>query len=353
MLVRRRLVLGAVLGTAVGCATNGAPNGSSTAPETLVDDPYGRIDFSSTTPTPVETMRVSFESQHTKLVGVLYYRASKASKMIMLPPAVIITGSWSTVKEQMPSVYAPLLAEAGYAALIFDFRGYGESDGQPRDVESVAMKAQDLRAAVRFLQGNGGIDSRRIGVMPICASAGVAALATVDEPGIKSIAMVAPWLHNKDIVRNLFGGEAGVAQRLEQAKIARQIYGENGIVSYIKLASNTDPTAALYAADGALDYYLNPKRGAVRHWGARFAVMAWTEWLQFDPISIAGKLTVPTRIITGDGTATPEGAKEFAARMRAPHDLVSLPGTQYDFYDNPRTVSSAAAAAIDHFRRTL
>jgi uncharacterized protein len=337
----------AVLGLVAGCATNGAP----LAPDMLVNDPYGRIDLTANTPSPLETVRVTFESQRARLAGVLYYRGHKGRRT-MAPPVVIVTGSWSTVKEQMPSTYAPLLAEAGFASLIFDFRGYGESDGQPRDVESVAMKAEDIRAAVRFLQGNGGVDARRIGILPICASAGVAVLAAKDEPGIKSIAMVAPWLHNKEIVRNLYGGELGVAQRLEQARVARQIYGEAGIVSYIKVASNSDPTAALYM-NGDLDYYLNPKRGAVRQWGARFAVMAWTEWLQFDPIALADKVNVPTRIITGDLTATPDGARAFAARMKAPHDVVSLPGSQFDFYDHPRTVSSAAAAAIEHFRRTL
>jgi uncharacterized protein len=47
-------------------------------------------------------------------------------------PAVIVTGSWLTVKEQMPETYAVRLAERGYTAFTFDFTGFGESGGAPR-----------------------------------------------------------------------------------------------------------------------------------------------------------------------------------------------------------------------------
>jgi hypothetical protein len=109
----------------------------------------------------------------------------------------------------------------------------------------------------------------------------------------------------------------------------------------------------MYWEGDALDYYLNPARGRVRAWGDRFAVMAWEEWLTFDPIAVAERVTAPARLVTGPETATPGGAEEFARRLRAPHDVVSLPGTQFHFYDDPATVERAAAAAVEHFRRTL
>ena len=332
---------GLLLAAACGCA---APGGWLDRSKV-----FGRM--SGAEASPVESLRVTFPSQGQELVGLLYFKPSQNAHS--LPPPIIITGSWTTVKEQMPSSYAPLLAEAGFAALIFDFRGYGESGGEPREVESPRLKAQDIRAAVAFLQTNGGVDGRRIGVLAICASAGYAALAASDEPGIKSLALVAPWLQNRAIVQTMYGGEVGVRQRLEQGRVARQMFGESGLVSYIKVASDSDPSAAMFAAGDSLDYYLNPKRGAIPQWRSRFAVMAWPEWLQFDAIALAERLDVPTRIVTGEQTTTPEGAREFAARLKAPHDVVMLEGIQTDFYDQPRTVSSAAAAAIVHFRRTL
>ena len=47
-------------------------------------------------------------------------------------PAVIVTGAWTTVTEQMTGIYARELANRGLATLAFDFTGWGESGGEPR-----------------------------------------------------------------------------------------------------------------------------------------------------------------------------------------------------------------------------
>ena len=292
---------------------------------------------------------VTFYSQGAKLVGHLHGAAGTNQPS----PGVVVVGSWLTVKEQMPSNYAPLVAGAGIAALTFDFGGFGESDGAPRDVESPRRKADDIRNAVLFLRTRNDVDPERVGVLAICASAGYAVLAALDEPAVKSVAMVAPWLHDASIIREIYGGDAGVANRLAKARAAREHYVTTGTVDYVPAASNVDPTAAMYWAGDALDYYLNPKRGAIPQWGARFAVMAWKEWLEFDPISQAARIDVPLLIVTSEQSATPRGAKKFAAGLRGRHDVVWTSGTQFDFYDYPSTVRFAAERAIEHFKKTL
>ena len=84
--------------------------------------------------------------------------------------------------------------------------------------------------------------------------------------------------------------------------------GGTGAVDYVPAASDTDATAAMFAPGEALDYYLNPRRGRVPTWGARFAVMAWSQWLTFDPIALADRVRTPVRIVTSEGSATPGGA---------------------------------------------
>ena len=86
-------------------------------------------------------------------------------------------------------------------------------------------------------------------------------------------------------------------------------------------------------------------------WGDRFAVMAWKEWLEFDPIALAPTVDKPIRIITSEQSATPGGARQFNAGLRSPHDIIRIGGNQFDFYDNPATVKPAAQHAIDHSAR--
>ena len=293
--------------------------------------------------------RTTFFSQGARLAASLWTKSATAERR----PAVVVTGSWTTVKEQMPANYAPLLAEAGFVAMTFDFLGFGESEGGPREVESARSKAEDFRNAFAYLRSHPAVDADRIGALTICASSGYVALASIGEPHVKSVAMVAPWLHNATIVRDVYGGDTGVRARIAEALAAREKYARTGEVDYVRGASSSDTSAAMYFPGDALDYYLNPNRGGIPQWGDRFATMAWKEWLEFDPIALAPEVQTPIRIITSEQSATPGGARQFAAGLRSPHDVIWTQGTQFDFYDNPATVSVAAAHAIDHLRSTL
>ena len=50
--------------------------------------------------------------------------------------AVVTTGPLTSVKEQATGHYAEALAERGFAALAFDHRTFGESEGEPRQFEN-------------------------------------------------------------------------------------------------------------------------------------------------------------------------------------------------------------------------
>lgn len=157
----------------------------------MAHDAVGRAQYSFKTdnaPTATWIMdTVALYSQGSKLVGHFHEAAGGNT-----PGPAVVVGSWLTAKEQMPSNYAPIVSGAGIAALTFDFSGFGESEGQPREVESARRKAEDIRNAVLYLQSRKDVDPERVGVLAICASAGYASLAAPDEPAIKSVAMVAP-----------------------------------------------------------------------------------------------------------------------------------------------------------------
>lgn len=291
--------------------------------------------------------RVTFDSEGAKLVGNLYTPQGSQSGRL---PALIVTGSWLTVKEQMPTVYAARMAAEGFAALAFDFQGWGESAGEPRFYESPALKARDMRNAVAFLQTLPEVHAERVGALAICASCGYAALAATGDPRIRSIAMVAPWLHNAELVRLIYGGEQGVKERLDRARAAKATYERTGAVDVIVAASATDANAAMY---GNFPYYLDSSRGAIEAWDNKMNVMSWTNWLEFDAIGIAPKLKIPTLIVHSAEGAIPDGAKAFHAALTAPKQLRWTDGDQFAFYDQEPQVSFSVKAATEHFRTTM
>ena len=140
--------------------------------------------------TPVVTDRVRFPSAENTLVGDLYRPVDNPDP----GRVVVVTGSWTTVKEQMASRYARRLAAEGITALTFDFTGYGQSEGPVRDVEDPEQKSADIAAATSFASTLEGVAPDRIGALAICASAGYTAVNATRDPHVASLALVAPWL---------------------------------------------------------------------------------------------------------------------------------------------------------------
>ncbi|MEV1167644.1 alpha/beta hydrolase [Nonomuraea sp. NPDC049784] len=291
--------------------------------------------------------KVTFDAHGVTLAGHLHLPATADRAL----PAVVVAGAWTTVKEQMAGLYARRLAERGFAALAFDFTGYGESDGEPRDVESPSLKVRDLGHAVTFLSGLDRVSPARIGALGICAGGAFAAAAAANDNRIASLALVAPGLQDGELMRLALGGEEAFAARLAEGQRARAHYEETGQVEYVPGVSETDSTAAMF---GPYAYYLDPARGAVPQWGNRWATMAWAEWLTFEPQPSADRITAPVLIVHSESAGIPVGARRFADRLTGARELVWLEErSQFDFYDTEPTVTDSVDNVARHLHATL
>lgn len=101
-------------------------------------------------------------------------------------PAVVVAGSLSSVKEQMAGTYGRKLAENVFVALAIDYSHYGQSEGQPRQLESPAAKLRDLKAAVSYLTALPY--TKAVGMVGVCTSAGNGADLVADDARVKAFA---------------------------------------------------------------------------------------------------------------------------------------------------------------------
>ena len=115
--------------------------------------------------------KINFDRDGLTLVGDLFTREIFDENGHY--KAVIVEGSFTSVKEQMPGTYAQKFADQGFVALAFDYAHYGESAGEPRQLESPAEKLADLRAAVSYLSGLPHVQA--VGMVGVCTSGGNAA----------------------------------------------------------------------------------------------------------------------------------------------------------------------------------
>ena len=299
---------------------------------------------------------VTFQSEGLNLKGNLYYPANYESGKSY--PAIVVSGSWTTVKEQMAGLYAEELAKQGFITLAFDFRNFGESEGEPRFYESPALKTTDVQNAVTYLESLPEVSNTQIGAFGVCAGAMYTLQAAAADKRIKSVVTTASWLHDAEAVKLFYGGEEGVQEKIAQAQAAKQNYAETGVVNYIPSISESDPSAAMY---GPYDYYLNPERGAVPQWSDdKFAVMSWEDWLTTDPMPSAKNLTSPTLMIHSDGAVLPQYTKNYYNDIAAEDKQLywmetelESPFHQFSYYDQEAEVQEAVAQASKWFSEKM
>ncbi|MBT2521743.1 alpha/beta hydrolase [Arthrobacter sp. ISL-28] len=265
--------------------------------------------------------------------------------------AVIVQGSFTSVKEQMPDAYAQKFADQGFVALAFDYAHYGESAGEPRQFESPAEKLADLRAAVTYLSGQQYVNA--VGMVGICTSASNGAYLAAEDLRIKGFATIAGFLTNRDTF-TLTYGEDGIAQRLADAAAARRKSEEKGKSTTITVYSETDEQAVNYnPTPGAYDYYTNPERGNVPDYKNEFDVTSWDTWVSLDALSRAPKITTPTIVVHSDGSAFPDQAKTLYDSVQGEKELVWADGNHFDYYDSPEQMDNAVANVARFFRTHL
>lgn len=102
---------------------------------------------------------VSFYSEGSQIAGILRLPDDAGPF-----PGIVQGPGWLGLKDaKLYLPYHQALTEAGFAVLIFDYRGFGESGGDPGRL-SPRLQLEDLINAVTYLQTLNEIDDHRIGV---------------------------------------------------------------------------------------------------------------------------------------------------------------------------------------------
>lgn len=123
--------------------------------------------------------QVAFYSEGARLAGILRLPDQVDGPL----PAIIQGPGWMGLKDS--ALYVPYherFTAAGFAVLTFDYRGFGDSEGE-RGVINPFMQAQDIRNAITYLETRPEIDGNRIGLYGSGGTGGANAVyvAAMDE----------------------------------------------------------------------------------------------------------------------------------------------------------------------------
>lgn len=108
-------------------------------------------------------------------------------------PIVIMAHGLGGVKKAGLSAFAERFCAVGYACLVFDYRYFGESTGEPRELLDIPSQLEDWRAAVSFARTLPVVDSERVVVWGTSFGGGHAIITAAEDPRIAAAIAQCPF----------------------------------------------------------------------------------------------------------------------------------------------------------------
>lgn len=103
---------------------------------------------------------VRFDAGGVELAGWLYVPEGNTKPH----PLVVMSHGFSAVRRMGLDDYAQVFVQAGLACLVYDHRGFAESEGEPRHEIDAWQQIHDMRDAISYARTLPEIDGERIGI---------------------------------------------------------------------------------------------------------------------------------------------------------------------------------------------
>lgn len=255
-------------------------------------------------------------------------------------PAVVMAHGLSGTRRDRLGAFAERFAAAGFVALAFDHRGFGDSGGEP-DLFDPARQLEDWRAAIAFVRSLPAIDSSRIATFGSSMGGGNALAAAAEDSGVAAAISQVPFL---DIVRQAHRSSPRVTAKVLMAAAQGR---------YLPAVGQPDEPALINAPGGEEGWRRVVEIGEDSRWRNRVS-SRWLLGRPFRPVRHATKLHCPWLVCVGEADRVAKPGPAIAAARRAPKgELRTYPGVDhFDIYDGPAH-EALVADQLDFLRRHL
>jgi dienelactone hydrolase len=244
-------------------------------------------------------------------------------------PAVVLAHGWTGVREQRLDAYAVRFAEVGLAALVFDYRHFGASSGEPRQLLDIKRQLADWAAAVTFVRSRAEIDSARIALWGTSFSGGHVIETAARDPQIAAVVAQAPFA---DGLRNLPSLGLRLALRLIAAGLRDQIGAVLGRPPHMLPSVGPPGSLAVMTTPDAEPGFraIDPPGSSWRNEAAaRVALRVST----YRPGRHSDRIAAPILVaIAEDDAITPPAFARAAAARARNSEVRTYPGGHFDVY---------------------
>jgi dienelactone hydrolase len=264
-------------------------------------------------------------------------------------PCVVMAHGVDGAGNARLGAFAQRFADAGIAALIFDYRHFGHSEGEPRRLVDRDRQLDDWHAAINFARMLQGIDPRRLAVWGTSLSAGHVATIAADTPEIAAAISQVPMVSGVSALR---AAGARTALRIAFADLRDQVRRALGRPpSFIPLVGPPGSRAAMTSPDAEPGYHalFEPGKESRNEATARGLLRL----AAYRPVIRAPEIQCPWLVCVCDGDAITPPRPAVKAAARAPRgEIRHYDAGHFDIYVGP-TFEIAVSDQVDFLRRHL
>lgn len=206
--------------------------------------------------------KVHFYSEGSKLQGLLRLPDKGAGPL----PGIVQGPGWLGLHDaKLYERYHRSFTKAGYAVLVFDYRGFGDSEGE-RGLILPLWQADDIRNGITYMQTRSEIDPNRIGLFGSGATGGALPIyvAAIDQR-VKCVVSNYAFASGKEWLRSMRREYEWIAlqQRLDADRKKRVAQGKGEMVSPREDLMVVTPEREQTAVKKDVDYRI-PERVPLR-----------------------------------------------------------------------------------------
>ncbi len=278
---------------------------------------------------------LGFPSDGTTCRGVLYTPNADSRNL----PCVVMAHGFGLTHASGLAPFKEAFCNAGYAVFAFDYRHFGESDGQPRQTLSPRKEVTDWLAALNFARQLDRIDGSRICLWGTSFSGGLVIAAAAKDGSVQCTISQCPMV---DGLASLLGviGYAGVMQAVRLTYQGTVDWLRRGLgmsPRYIASAGRPGELGMMTAEDCQEGYVPLLADNALNYVAAG---VSYTIPF-FRPIRLASKVACPALVLICDNdTVAPASAAAKAAERMPNSEVKHYPVGHFDVYRGEALVQS-------------
>lgn len=154
--------------------------------------------------------------------------------------------------------YAEAFAKAGFHALVFDYRGFGLSDGKKRQYINVDMQLADWSAAMRLLRCHHNVDAGRIGLWGISFSGGHVIHLAHKKPRVRAVVAQVPMI-DPVLSQNVGNYQRGPEQTMAMVQLIMKRFKTRWFSKQVEMLQVAPQDKNLPAVLGSKEAEIYPK----------------------------------------------------------------------------------------------